>query len=543
MAHRAAQGSSTEVRAGVYARISLDVAGQALGVARQEADCRTKARGLGWAVADVYVDNDVSASKAVERPEYARMLADLEAGRINAVVVYDLDRLTRKPAELETFIDLTDRLRVLLANVSGDVDLTSAGGRMVARIKGAVARQEADRIGERVKRQKAQRLEGGMPPGSRWRTFGYSRDWKVNEPEAEIVRDVFARVARGESVNAVTNDLIARGVRRVSGGPWRYQATTRMLESRIYAGRLSYKGEDAGPSRVPPLVSEALFNACQGRSRKAGWNTRTGLLSGIALCGACRTPMNRDGKGYRCAPMLGGCGNVRIKAEWLDDAAEAAVWFLMTWKRKQHALENGVDMSGSAQESTALIDDIDGKIAAVQAAHTTGVLDLADTIPMLKALRADRAKAVEAAEAVMATDDTWKNASDYAAADLSVKRTMIRQHVTAIVVEPLSTPGRNTYDPDRIRVVTAYRDSEGNPRELSGADCDWNGRMRDMAMALPSSAFDCIEIGWGEDDPGTVIKGEGKPMGLPEAAKDRAGVIVEGLSARDSDYAQSAEAA
>lgn len=198
-------------RAGVYARISLDVGGEALGVARQEHDCNAKAQALGWTVVDTYTDNDVSATKARRRPEYDRMLADLASGRINAVVVYDLDRLTRKPAELESFIDLTEQHGVALANVAGDVDLTVASGRMVARIKGAVARQEADRIGERVKRQKEQRLSQGLPPGSRYRTFGYTRDWQVDEAEAEIVREVFTRVGMGESVNAVTKDLMQRG--------------------------------------------------------------------------------------------------------------------------------------------------------------------------------------------------------------------------------------------------------------------------------------------------------------------------------------------
>jgi site-specific DNA recombinase len=505
-------------RAGVYARISLDVGGQALGVARQEVDCRTKAKALGWPVVDVYVDNDVSASKNVARPQYARMLADLEAGRINAVVVYDLDRLTRKPAELETFIDLSDRLGIGLANVAGDVDLSTASGRMVARIKGAVARQEADRVGERVKRQKAQRLEAGMPPGSRYRTFGYARDWEPIEEETAIVREVFDRVARGESVNAVTSDLIDRGVCRVSGEPWRYQATARMLESRIYAGRLSYKGQDAGASKVPALVSEALFNACQGRERKAAWNTRSGLLSGIAVCGACHTPMNRDGEAYRCAPIQGGCGNVRIKAEWLDSAAEAAVWFLMTWKRNQSM---GAPTDTTTRDLDAAIEAIDEEIAEVREASTSGALDLADAIPMLKSLRAKRAKAIDSAEAAIAGDETWKHVEDFEAADLSVKRTVIRQHVTAIVVAPISKPGRSTYDPDRIRVATVY-----DGRELSGRDCDGLGRMRAVAMAVSPGAMDRIEIGWGESDAGTVVKGEGDALGLPADAIGKSGLIV-----------------
>src|SRR5690606_35447771 len=103
-------------RAGIYARISKDD-GSALGVGRQIEDCTAEAERRGWTVVDQYVDNNVSASKSKPRPEYTRLLDDVEQGRIDAVVVWDVDRLTRKPAELETFIDLADRHGLALASV------------------------------------------------------------------------------------------------------------------------------------------------------------------------------------------------------------------------------------------------------------------------------------------------------------------------------------------------------------------------------------------------------------------------------------------
>src|SRR5215475_12008145 len=98
--------SPARVRAAVYARISSDRDGDGLGVARQMDDCARLAERKGWQVAGFYVDDDVSAWSGKRRPEYARMLADLEAGAINGLLVYDLDRLHRQPSELETFIDL-----------------------------------------------------------------------------------------------------------------------------------------------------------------------------------------------------------------------------------------------------------------------------------------------------------------------------------------------------------------------------------------------------------------------------------------------------
>lgn len=431
---------------GIYARISLDQAGEGLGVARQVEDCTAKATALGWTVAEVYEDNDVSASSDTPRPAYARLLADLEAARIKGVVVYDLDRLTRKPAELEAFIDLSDRLGIALANVSGEVDLTTAAGRMVARIKGAVARQEAERIGERVKRQKQQRLDAGMPPGSRYRTFGYTRNWQVVDDEAELVRDVFTRVAGGESVNSVAKSLRADGVRTVSGKPWTYQATARMIESPIYAGLLWYKGEVVGKSSVPALVSEAMYASAQTRQKRPAWNARRGLLSGIAVCDLCKTPMTHDAGTYRCSRLQNGCGRIAIKAKWLDDVVNAYMSSMVM--NEAHAAPKPVD-EPMADPAAA----IDRDIEAAHQAHADGDLDLADLLPILKDLRAKRAVAVR--EAVQAIEEaSWKPVADYDSADLSVKRTAIKRHIDAIMVRP-AKPGYNRFDESRCYVLKA----------------------------------------------------------------------------------------
>lgn len=119
----------------MYVRISLDRTGQEAGVGRQQADCRALAEQKGWVVAGLYKDNDVSASKRKPRPEYQRLLADIRAGRIDAVVAWHPDRLYRRLVDLEGLIDLAEEHRVTIATVvGGDVDLSTASGRMQARI-------------------------------------------------------------------------------------------------------------------------------------------------------------------------------------------------------------------------------------------------------------------------------------------------------------------------------------------------------------------------------------------------------------------------
>jgi site-specific DNA recombinase len=154
-----------EVAAGLYARISLDRAGAGLGVERQLEDCRALARTRGWDIAGQYADNDLSAYSGKRRPEFQRLLADVEAGTITGIVVWHVDRLTRQPRELEDIIRLADRLGLALATVTGDIDLATPTGRMMARILGATARYESEQKSARHRRQISQAARSGRPHG------------------------------------------------------------------------------------------------------------------------------------------------------------------------------------------------------------------------------------------------------------------------------------------------------------------------------------------------------------------------------------------
>jgi 5-methylcytosine-specific restriction protein A len=186
---------TTTRRAALYCRISLDREGAGLGVARQEQDCRALAQRLGWAVTQVYVDNDVSAYSGRSRPAWDRLMADIRAGTVDAVIGWHVDRLTRSPRELEDVIDLADRHGLALATVTGDIDLGTPTGRMVARMLGAAARHESEHKGERQRRQIRQAAEAGKAAGGGHRPFGYAADRvTVIEPEVAVIRECAARV-------------------------------------------------------------------------------------------------------------------------------------------------------------------------------------------------------------------------------------------------------------------------------------------------------------------------------------------------------------
>ena len=123
-------------RAAVYVRISKDSEATGLGVERQRQDCLRLLERHGWSLAQTYCDNDVSATKGgrltygAQRPQFEAMMQDVQAGRLDAIVVWDLDRLTRTPRETEDIIQLADDTGLALASVGGEVDLGKPQGRM-----------------------------------------------------------------------------------------------------------------------------------------------------------------------------------------------------------------------------------------------------------------------------------------------------------------------------------------------------------------------------------------------------------------------------
>jgi DNA invertase Pin-like site-specific DNA recombinase len=321
-------------KAGVYVRISEDREGAGLGVKRQEADCRALAAQVGWGVADVYVDNDLSAYSGKPRPAYRRLLEDLGAGRIDAVLAWHADRLHRAPAELEEFIRICDSRGVEVRTVkAGELDLGTASGRMVARILGDVARHESEHKSERIRRKHLELAEAGKVVGGGTRPFGFEADrLTVRESEAELIREAARRVLAGDSLRGICADWNRRAVVTSTGGPWRQQVLRRLLMSGRIAGWREHRGVLVAPAVWPAIVDRATVDRLRARlgdpsRRTAGPEARRYLLSGGLLrCGPCGRPLRARPRvdhmrRYVCpsGPGYGGCGGIAIVAEPLED--------------------------------------------------------------------------------------------------------------------------------------------------------------------------------------------------------------------------------
>lgn len=318
--------------AAIYARISKDD-GTALGVGRQVEDCSAEAERRGWTVTATYVDNNVSATRAAPRPQYVQMLEAIERGDVDAVIVWDIDRLTRKPSELETFIDLADRHGLALASVGGEIDLATPQGRLTARIKGSVARHEAEQMGRRIRRQAEQRAREGKSYAGQT-PFGYTRaDGKLIplEPEASNVREAYRRILEGDTLWGIAHDFTARGIVGKRGRPFVGNVIGNMLRRPVYAGRRTWRGQDMGEGEWEPLVPVETFERVRaildtpGRFHTRGTAPKY-LLSGIARCGRCGGKMRPQVSSDRpTALACWDCHKVTRRMSAVDEVVEAVI--------------------------------------------------------------------------------------------------------------------------------------------------------------------------------------------------------------------------
>lgn len=305
------------MKTAIYLRQSLDRDETKLAVDRQRDACMALCATRGWSDIVEYVDNDTSASHG-PRPHYRQMLADIEAGAINAVVCYHLDRLHRQPRELEDFIDLADKHHVALATVTGDVDLGTDNGRLIARITGAVAKAEVERKGARQKAANKQRAQSGRP----WvtRAFGYTRHtvkddsgkvlkaWYEIEPvEAEAIRKASQALLSGATLYSIAQQWNKAGLRTSKGFLWEGSKVRQTLLRPSTVGLAVYGGEiltttaeaeDGTITTAEVRIAEdvvlereeweAVCRMLADPKRFTGKSPgRKHLLSGIAWCGAC----------------------------------------------------------------------------------------------------------------------------------------------------------------------------------------------------------------------------------------------------------------
>lgn len=371
----------------MYLRISSDPSGEQLGVTRQREDCVKLFQPKGWTPVE-YIDNDVSATKGKARPAYERMLADIRDGTIGAVVAWDLDRLHRRPIELESFMDLADQHHLALATVSGDVDLSTAQGRLVARLKGAVARHEVEHKVARQKRAARQKAEQGRP---QWkRAFGYTDDGS-RQPDpvtAPLVKEAYRVILAGASLGDICRIFNDAGAYGLNGKPWTPSTVSLFLRAPRNAGLRAHNGEIIGKGDWPVLVDESTWKSAQAVLNAPGRapgrkSVRRHLLTGVLKCGKCGSHlsgqwvMQQHRGGPRAHSITYGCKacrGVSIRAEHVEPLLYRIVGDRLAMPDAVDLLKAEIHDEAEAEAIRLELETLYGNLDRYAVEHADGLL-------------------------------------------------------------------------------------------------------------------------------------------------------------------------
>lgn len=480
----------------------------------QADDCRQYAERRGGSYVHTYEEPDTSAWKRrrvklsdgrtayrVVRPVYEAALDDLKRGvtpngdRLDGLVVYDIDRLTRDNRDLEDAIEVVQHYGRPILDWTDTLDLLTDNGRTVARIIVATANKQSADTARRVARKHRALQAAGIPTGGR-RPFGWQDDKRTLHPvEAPALREGIGRLLNGAPLAAVVAGWNDAGMLTPAGNRWSSATVRTMLRSPRLCGyrprTVRQRNEDGTETVFLEKVLDSAGNPVEGLWERVisveewealvvivgtrpfserGKNARTYLLTGVLRCGKCGrgrmravkvSPAKRSANGvpftYGCESKAnGGCGGGTTIA---GPQADEAVSELVIAKYEIEARRRSAGDDRGDWPRTAELDAIQSDITELTAAWRQRKVSGGRYFSLLAELETD--------EQVLSRErDEWRAAARLAASrptsiradwpdmPLAQKRVYIQDVLTAVVIHPIGNR-RRRFSPDRLEPIWA----------------------------------------------------------------------------------------
>ena len=231
---------------------------------RLEAYCRSQDN---YTVFRVYEDGAYSA-ETIDRPALKQMLADIQAGKVNCVLAYKIDRLTRSVKDFHVLMDIFDRFNVKFVSITQSLDTQHPMGRLLRNILLDFAQFEREMTADRTRDKMHQRAQNGMWNGGGI-PYGYRNDNKKlakDEIEAPRVKFIFDFFLQNPSLASLRDELSQRGWQTRAGIPWMKSTLDHMLRNPVYIGVTKYDS-NTQPGQHEPIIDEALFLKVQSLQR------------------------------------------------------------------------------------------------------------------------------------------------------------------------------------------------------------------------------------------------------------------------------------
>jgi site-specific DNA recombinase len=472
-------------RTALYARISRDASGQAAGVGDQIKDGLEHCRRKGWplpADEDVYVDNDISAStfSTKVRKEYRRLLAAIEAGEYDRVVMAVEDRSHRQVLELAEFINLCREHSVRPATVGTEYDLSDPDQLTMWFIKVRFAEAEVEKTSRRVRRARLREAENGAPHAGGSRELGTVGRRQVRDPatgsvatvtivseaqaarERELIQEAAARVLAGDSLRGIRMDWTRRAIKTTTGKEWTNQSLRKLLLSprlvgyRIHHGKL-YPGTWPAILDRPTWEAVCSVLADPARTTHRGGVPRhllSGLLYGGRGCGHRLNSQPRNGKlTYRC--ITPGCATITRLAAPIEELVCEALFVAVESPAWDQVAERPADdptreLHEQLARDQGLLDRLEDKVLEELVKPEAAKRKRAEIERRMDAARERLGRLGDtrvAARVPRNLRDVWPSLS------LDRRRSILAVVIEQITVHPQKPLGPGGFDPDSIEVT------------------------------------------------------------------------------------------
>lgn len=283
------------MRAGIYIRVSTqEQAEEGYSVGAQTDRLRAYCKAKGWNVQQIYTDPGFSGSNT-DRPALNQMISDVQGDKLDIILVYKLDRLSRSQKDTLFLIeDVFLKNNVEFVSMNENFDTSTAFGRAMIGILSVFAQLEREQIKERTSMGKAERAKEGLFHGGGFAPIGYdysNGELIINEYEAMQIREIYSLFLEGNSINGIRNIMLGKYTNK--HGSWHSVSSVRVvLTAPLYTGMIRHKG-NTYQGKHEPIIDKETWD----RAQKLYQDQRTGhkkmafkasyLLTGLLKCGNC----------------------------------------------------------------------------------------------------------------------------------------------------------------------------------------------------------------------------------------------------------------
>ena len=375
---------------GLYPRVSTeDQSRYGHSLDEQEESMKKLCDFKGYTIYKIYREEGVSA-KSMDRPKFQEMIDDLKSGKINKIIVYKLDRLTRSIQDLESICKLIEETDTSLESVSEEINTDTATGKFFIRMTTILAQLEIERTSERTKfgltgAAKKGHFSGKAPIGYR----KVNKELIIDDVESEVVKDIFKSYLNGLSVCAITKEL---NNKNALNRHWRTTTIDRMLSNYIYAGDYQHRKRIKDEETIlledvcPAIINKEDFKLVQKQKEKNLKNyTRkhTYVYMQKIICSKCNkimggsstTPKNKPTQiYYRC-----NCCNTRINEKKIE---EPLMLFLNDMLDYYLLIDNNFksffneDITVEIERYNKIVKELNNKLKRIKKAYVDSVIEL-----------------------------------------------------------------------------------------------------------------------------------------------------------------------